>query len=84
MRLASYLQSAKFILGEYKGKLPFAAWLKQYFRQHKKFGSKDRKLIADFCFCYYRLGKSFLCFGEDERLLVGQFYVTKQVRLLKS
>lgn len=34
--------------------MPFAGWLKNYFKQHKKFGSTDRKAISTLCFSYYR------------------------------
>lgn len=73
MRFLSYLASAKEVLQQYKGDLPFAAWLKNYFREHKKFGSRDRKLVADLCFCYFRLGKAFSNLSVEEKLLVGQF-----------
>ncbi len=36
--------------------MPLAAFLKQYFAENKKFGSKDRRYIAHVCYCYYRLG----------------------------
>lgn len=73
MRLSSYLQSAEEIVNQYRGEMPFASWLKAYFREHKKFGSRDRKLVADLCFCYFRLGKAFSNKETEERLLIGQF-----------
>lgn len=66
------LLSAAKIITEYDGAIPFAAWLKQYFRHHKKFGSKDRKRVADLCFCYFRLGHAFETFSLEDRLLAGQ------------
>ena len=53
-RFHSYLNSAKKILSVYKGEDPFASFLKKYFAQNKKFGSKDRKQIAHLCYCYFR------------------------------
>lgn len=73
MRLSSYLLSAQTILAQYTGDIPFAAWLKNFFRLHKKFGSKDRKAIADLCFCFFRLGHSFANDTVEERLLIAQF-----------
>ncbi|HEU4904156.1 MAG TPA: Fmu (Sun) domain-containing protein, partial [Flavisolibacter sp.] len=73
MHLQSYMQSAKELLQQYKGDMPFAAWLKNYFRQHKKYGSRDRKQIIDLCFCYFRLGQAFSKEVLEERLLIGQF-----------
>ena len=72
MYLAAHLASAKIILSAYDGAVPFAAWLKTYFREHKKFGSRDRKLVADLCFCYFRLGVAFRHHTMEERLLLGQ------------
>jgi 16S rRNA (cytosine967-C5)-methyltransferase len=53
-----YLRSAEIICGIYDGNIPLASFLKQYFQQHKKFGSKDRKYISHICYCHYRLGHS--------------------------
>lgn len=72
MRLQSYLQSSVEILAQYSGDIPFAAWLKNHFRQHKKFGSKDRRLIADLCFCYFRLGNAFAWQEREDRMLAAQ------------
>ena len=57
-RYHSYLNSAKEILSIYKGEEPFASFVKKYFAQYKKYGSKDRKQIAHLCYCYFRLGKA--------------------------
>jgi len=73
MHVRSYLQSAVAILQLYDGAIPFASWLKNYFKQNKKFGSKDRKAISDLCFCFYRLGHAFSESSVEEKILVGQF-----------
>ena len=73
MRFYSYLNSAKAILDEYDGSIPFATWLKQYFKSHKKFGSRDRKIVGDLCYSYFRLGKLFVEKSIEERLLTAQF-----------
>lgn len=82
MRLQSYLLSAQEILEQFTGTLPFAAWLKNYFREHKKYGSRDRKLLADLCFCYFRLGRSFEKLPLSERILVGQFLCHPESRFI--
>lgn len=51
-----YLQSAITIIESYNGDIPLAHFLKNYFSANKKFGSKDRKYIAQLCFAYFRLG----------------------------
>ena len=73
MFLHRYLQSATLIIESYTGDIPLAASLKTYFKQHKKFGSKDRKLVADLCFCFYRIGAMKAGESIEERLLIAQF-----------
>jgi len=69
MRAYSYLHSAEAIIQTYDGRLPLAAWLKAYFREHKKFGSRDRKEIAHACYSYYRGGRLFAGLPVTEVLL---------------
>ncbi|HUC80654.1 MAG TPA: hypothetical protein VMR70_07035 [Flavisolibacter sp.] len=68
MRLHAYFQSAESILSQYDGAVPFAIWLKNYFKQNKKFGSRDRKVIARICFAYFRTGKALENLPISERL----------------
>jgi 16S rRNA (cytosine967-C5)-methyltransferase len=74
MKQWSYVNSAATILSEYKGGEPFASFIKKYFAQHKKYGSKDRKQISHLCYCYFRLGKSFTSVPIEERILIGLFF----------
>ncbi|RYF77348.1 MAG: hypothetical protein EON98_16485 [Chitinophagaceae bacterium] len=73
MHLHSHLRSTEEIVRQYDGGIPFALWLKNYFRQYKKFGSKDRKIVSDLCFCFYRLGGMLQAETIENRLLVAQF-----------
>ncbi|MBA3675660.1 MAG: methyltransferase domain-containing protein [Chitinophagaceae bacterium] len=73
MRASSYILSAKEILSLYKGELPFAAWIKQYFKTHKKFGSRDRKIVAQLCYSFFRLGNAFNDLAVEERIGIGLF-----------
>jgi len=73
MHLHAYLRSAETVIGLYDASIPFASWLKNYFREQKKFGSRDRRMVGDLCFCYYRLGKAFEEYSLTELLLIGQF-----------
>lgn len=67
----SHLNSAALILELYDGQIPFAHFIKNYFSQNKKYGSKDRKQIAGLCYSYFRLGKAFLNIPVKERLLLA-------------
>ncbi len=52
----------------FDGSVPLVHFLKQYFSQHKKHGSKDRKFIIQLCYCFYRLGHSLKDLTIEERL----------------
>jgi 16S rRNA (cytosine967-C5)-methyltransferase len=75
----SYLNSAEKILLLYNGNEPFNFFIKNYFKQHKKHGSKDRKQISHLCYCYFRLGPGlaenikYPQKGLQERILKGLF-----------
>jgi 16S rRNA (cytosine967-C5)-methyltransferase len=73
MRSHSYINSATNIIQGYDGSIPFSLWLKQYFKVHKKYGSRDRREIAHLCYSFYRLGNAFQEEAIGERILLGVF-----------
>ncbi len=73
-----YLQSATVIINQYTGTIPLAAYLKNYFAQNKKFGSKDRKWISHLCYTYYRLGHALKELPVAERLTIALFLCNDQ------
>lgn len=66
-----HLRNAASILQLYNGAVPFNAWIKNYFKEHKKFGSKDRKTITHLCYSYFRLGNAFNTIPVEEKVLIG-------------
>lgn len=74
MRYQSYFNTALFVIHQYKGEMPLAHFLKQYFVQHKKYGSRDRKMIAHACYTYFRLGKA-MCHVAIETRLKAALYL---------
>lgn len=82
-RFYSYINSSKNILENYKGEEPFSFHLKKYFAAHKNMGSKDRKFVAELCYCWLRtfhlfkgtlsqdvfLKALFLCISQPHQLL---------------
>jgi 16S rRNA (cytosine967-C5)-methyltransferase len=50
-------QHIQTITANYDGSLPLTHYLKQYFRQHPKLGSRDRKALSQMAYCYYRTHK---------------------------
>jgi len=53
--------------------MPLVHFLKQYFAQHKKHGSKDRKWITHLCYNFYRLGYALKVNTIEERLQAALF-----------
>ncbi|HVK47150.1 MAG TPA: hypothetical protein VM488_04895, partial [Pseudobacter sp.] len=76
MRHYSHIQSARQIIESYNGKEPFHRFIRAFFAQHKKFGSKDRKQISGLCYAYWRLGNALTLLSIDERILAGHFLCT--------
>ncbi len=42
------------IIDHYKGTLPLTHFLKDYFRKQPRLGSRDRKMISEMVYCWYR------------------------------
>lgn len=45
------------LLNTYKGEMPLANFLKFYFKKHPILGSRDRKILSEMAYCYYRCAK---------------------------
>jgi 16S rRNA (cytosine967-C5)-methyltransferase len=50
-------QHAKTIVATYTGNPPLAVFLKHYFSGYKKLGSRDRRLLSDIAYSWYRVSK---------------------------
>jgi 16S rRNA (cytosine967-C5)-methyltransferase len=61
--LLSHIES---VVTGYTGNPPLAVFLKNYFRQYPKLGSRDRKAISEAAFIYYRCA---LTLGKDKPVL---------------
>lgn len=73
MRFQSYFNTAIKIIQLYDGALPLTHFLKKYFSENKKHGSKDRKFITHACYNYYRPGFALKNINIEERLKVAIF-----------
>ena len=62
----------------YIGDIPFVHHLKQYFSTHKKHGSRDRKQIAQLCYCWFRLGHALKHLEPADRMIAGLFLCSKE------
>jgi len=74
----SYLTTATSLIQQYNGSIPLSDFLKQYFSQHKKFGSRDRKHVSHLCYCYYRLGHVLQNNPVEEKILIALFLCSTQ------
>jgi 16S rRNA (cytosine967-C5)-methyltransferase len=72
-RFHSYLSSSKSILQSYSGIKPFPFHLKKYFAASKKFGSKDRKMIAEICYAWLRTSHLFQKEINDDHIIHAFF-----------
>lgn len=72
-RFHSYINTASSVIASYTGEEPFAGFLKKYFAQFKKYGSRDRKMIAHLCYCYFRLGRALPGTPVQQRILSALF-----------
>ncbi len=79
MRFQSYFNTAVIILSRYNGELPLVHFLKQYFSQQKKHGSKDRKFITHLCYVYFRLGHALKEESIENRLKIALFLCNETV-----
>jgi len=84
MKYFSYLNSAAEITLAYSGQQPFQLFIKDFFRQHKKYGSTDRKQITHLCYCSFRLGKSLQHLPLPERILIALFLCSHENNELLS
>lgn len=69
----SHLNTAVSVLEMYKGKEPFAHFLKNFFSQRRKYGANDRRQIAQLCYAFFRLGKAGQGLLPEDRILTAYF-----------
>jgi 16S rRNA (cytosine967-C5)-methyltransferase len=69
----SHLQTAVKVIEIYKGDLPLAVFLKNFFSKDKKYGSKDRRSIASLCYAYYRVCRGLPGYDTQQKILAGVF-----------
>ncbi len=73
-----YVENAIQLLQAYDGTVPLAIFLKKYFAQYKKFGSKDRKNIAQLCYAYFRVGSAAKNIQKEEGIKIALFITNNE------
>jgi len=71
MREATQLRIILEILETFKGKEPLSRYLKKYFNLNRQLGSRDRRLIQQYVFNYFRIGKMAAELPVVERLAIA-------------
>jgi 16S rRNA (cytosine967-C5)-methyltransferase len=62
-------QHIEHIISAYNGGLPLTHFLKNYFRLHPKLGSRDRRILSEMSYCWYRCSKGLsLSLSFEEKL----------------
>lgn len=69
----SYINTARTILSSYKFEQPFYVFLKSFFKRNKKYGSRDRKVISNLCYGFFRLGDAALTLEFQDQVIIGYF-----------
>lgn len=69
-----YLATALNIIAVYNGDKPLEFHLKKYYSLNKKHGSKDRKVISDICYSYFRAAQAFGK-GLNEENIINCFFL---------
>lgn len=72
-----YLETATALIADYKGGLPFHLYLRQFFAAHRKYGSRDRKLISALCYHFFRLGHALESLLPEEKMIAA-FYLGEE------
>jgi len=80
----AHLRTAEQVLAHYEGEEPFPVYLKSFFRENPKFGSRDRRRISQLCFQFFRLGQALPGFPLKERMLAGVLLSAPKEELLTS
>jgi 16S rRNA (cytosine967-C5)-methyltransferase len=66
------------LLGRYDGSLPFHLFLKKYFQQNRRCGSRDRRQIRALCFAWFRCSGLLNAMEPVERMKWSLYLVTEQ------
>jgi 16S rRNA (cytosine967-C5)-methyltransferase len=78
MKYDNLLRYAVRVVNAYSGEKPLHIWLKDFFRANPQMGSRDRKLVSEMVYCFYRLGHALKSISEGERIQAGLFLCNEE------
>ncbi|RYE21669.1 MAG: RsmB/NOP family class I SAM-dependent RNA methyltransferase, partial [Sphingobacteriales bacterium] len=70
------LQHIAAIVDQYTGDVPLTHFLKQYFKRYPKLGSRDRKILSEMSYCWYRCSKALPSDMEFERRMQACLFLS--------
>lgn len=77
-RFHAYKDEAIRMIQDYRCEEPFSSYLKKQFARDRRKGSRDRKMIADLCYRYYRTCFLFEGKSSEEKLVYSLFLTTQK------
>jgi len=80
--IQSYFKTSCSLVNQYlelkdNERSPLNNFLKNFFKTNSKYGKRDRKVIADFVFAYFKLGRSFDIYQIENRILISAYLSSK-------
>lgn len=82
--LPAYLRNSEKVIHAYSYNQPFARFLKNYFKENPKMGSRDRKIVSRYCYNYFRIGD----FAEEhtftDRVILAEYLCEKESVLVEK
>lgn len=74
------------IIDQYDGLLPLSAFLNSYYKQHPVLGSKDRKIITERVFTFYRIAPLIKQYDADQQAYCVDVFMAERLsdKLLKN
>ncbi len=82
--LQKHFDKAVELIQHFDGKEQLQFYLKKYFSDNKKHGSKDRKNITHFCYTFFRIGGNLSKHPVEEKLKVALFLCETSLVKLKE
>ncbi len=80
--IQSYLKTSCSLVNQYlelheNNRSPLNHFLKNYFKSNSKYGKRDRKVISDYVFAYFKLGRTFDLEQIENRIIISSYLSSK-------
>src|SRR5258706_786044 len=66
------------LIESYHFQKPLALFLREHFRSHRNMGSRDRRIVTQSIYSFFRLGKLLASLPLSERIAIGLFLCSKE------